>query len=344
MTNRFRRAALGALLLTAAATAPAMAAPLYQLVHTVNLGGSTAWDYVNLDGKQQLVFISHGTEETVVSTASNKVVGTLKGLDGSHNVAVDPATGYIWGDARKTNEVIAFSPKTFKPVAHVAIPGGADGMTYDKASKTIFIAAGSTQGVIAVDPATQTAYPEISVGTGVESLVADGKGNLFVALPKANEIARIDTKTRQVTATWPTTGCTSPTGMALDKKKGLVFTSCHSGTMDVLNADTGAVVATLPIGMGTDSAAFDGKLHRAFSSNRDGTLSVIDDSGATPVALGNVPTMPGARTMAVDPKTGDVYTVTAQIASTTPPATPGGKPKVTYVPGSLELLVYAPSA
>lgn len=344
MTNLFRHATLSALLLTTAAVVPAQAATLYHLVDTVPLGGDVKWDYANVDGKNKFVFVAHNTEETVVSLTTNKVVGELAGLDGSHNAVVDPVTGDIWGDARSKNELIAFSPKTFQPVASVAVAPGADGMIYDKASKTIFVAAGGSKGVIAVDPASQTAYPEIPLGTGVESLTVDGKGSLYVALVKANEIDRIDTKTREVTATWPTTGCTEPTGMALDKKKGLLFTSCHSGVMDVLSTDTGAVVATLPIGKGTDSAAFDGKLHRAFSSNGDGTLSVIDDSGATPVVLGNVTTQPGARTMAVDAKTGDVYTVTAQVASITPPAKPGAKPKVNYVPGSLELLVYAPSA
>ena len=208
MTNLFRHAALGALLLTTSAVVPATAAPLYHLVATVPLGGGVKWDYVKVDGHNHRVYVSHGTEETVVSLTTHKIVGELTGLDGSHDIAVDPATGNIWADSRTKNEVIAFSPKTFRQVAAVPVPAGADGMAYDGASKTLFIGAGDSNGVVAVDPASRTAYPEIALGSATEGLVA-GKGSLYVALVDANEIARIDTKTRQVVATWPTTGCES---------------------------------------------------------------------------------------------------------------------------------------
>jgi len=343
MKNMLRSAVLGALLATTAIL-PAMAqTPLYHLVAAVPLGGGIKWDYLRVDPARHWVYISHGTTETVVSLRTLKVVGELRGLDGSHGIVVDPATGLIWADSAKTNAAIAFNPKTFKPVASVPVLADADGMTYDAATKTIYVSGGDGQGFTPINPATRTADADIALGSSPESHIADGKGHLWVAMIDANAVDEIDTATRKIVATWPTTGCTQPTGLAFDAAKRLLFTSCRGGTMDVLNADTGAVVATLPIGMGTDSAAYDDVRHRAFSANGDGTLTVVDDSGAMPKLLATVPTEKGARTLAVDPATGDVYTVTAAVTGTAPSKKPGGKLHYTFAPGSLTLYVYAPS-
>lgn len=337
-----RKIILAALLATAAVLPAAAQTPLYHQVASLKLGGAAKWDYLRLDAPRHWLFISHGTTETVVDTRTLKVVGELKSLDGSHGLVVDPVSGLIWADSAQKSLAIAFSPKTFKPVAQVKVLEDADGMTYDAASKTIFVSGGDGNGFTPINPATKTAYPDIALGSSPESHVADGKGNLYVAMIDAGTIIRIDTATRQIIATWPTTGCTKPTGLALDEAKRLLFASGRGGTLDVLNADTGAVVATLPIDKGTDAAAFDPVRHRAFSSNGAGTLSVVDDS-ATPKLLGNVSTQKGARTVAVDPASGDVYTVTATITGTTPPTTPGGHPHYVFAPGSLTLYVYAPS-
>ena len=323
--------------------APAVAAPLYHLAASVPLGGGVKWDYLKIDAPRHWLYISHGTEETVVNLHGLEIVGTLSGLPGSHGVAVDPVTGDIWADSAKKTQAIAFNPANFTPLASVPVVEDADGMDYDPASKTIFVSGGDGNALTPINPATRTAYADIPLDGSPESFLADGKGSLYVNIIDKNELVRIDTATRQIVARWPTTGCDEPTGLAIDKAKRLIFSSCRGGSFDVFNADTGAVLANFPIGKGTDSAGYDPVRHRAFSSNGDGTLDVIDDSAA-PKLLGVVQTEPGARTMAVDPVSGDVFTVTGTVISVTPASGPDGHPHYTFAPGSLKLLVYAPGA
>ncbi|MCB5943470.1 YncE family protein [Acidocella sp. KAb 2-4] len=336
------RTAIAALLLISAFTAPAAAAPLYHLAREVQLAGPVRWDYLRLDAATHRLFISHGPVVTVLDARSLKVVGALNVGSGSHGIAIDPVSGTIYADSGDKAEVIAFNPRTFAPIATIPVVRDADGMQYDPASKRIYVVGGDGQGITGIDPAENKALPTVALGGTPEFFAPDGKGALYIAINDKNEIARFDTATNTITARWPTTGCAAPTGLAVDPVKRLVFTSCRSGVMDVLNADTGAVVAVLPIGKGTDAAAFDPARSRAFSSNGVGSLSVIGDSAA-PVLLGTVPTQPGARTLAVDPASGDVYTVTAKVTGMKPPQGPAGRPYFTFAPDSLELLVYAPA-
>jgi DNA-binding beta-propeller fold protein YncE len=320
---------------------PVSAAPFYRLVDTIPLGGGVKWDYLTVDAKQHRLYVSHGTEVTVVDLRRREVIGRLAGLPGSHGIAVDPATGDIWADSAGTSRAIAFSPGGFAPLAAVHVVEDADGMAYDPASKSIFVSGGDGQALTSINPATRAAYADIPLGGAPEGFLADGKGALYVNIVDKNELVRIDTKQRVITARWPTPGCIEPTGLAMDDAKRLLFISCRGGSMVALNADSGAVLATIPIGQGTDAAGFDAVRHRAFSTNGDGTLTVIDDS-TVPRQLGTVRTAPGARTMALDPETGDVLTVTATVTGIVPSATPGGRIHYIFAPGSLKLLIYAP--
>ena len=323
--------------------AQAVAAPLYHLAAIVPLGGGVRWDYLKLDTGRHRLYIAHGTEVTVVGLRHLQIIGELPGLPGSHGIAVDPATGDIWADSAEKGQAVAFDPATFKPLGRVPVAEDADGMAYDPASKTIFVSGGDGHALTPINPATRAAYADIPLGGSPEAFAADGKGALYVDIVDRNEILRIDTATRKITARWPATGCAAPTGLAIDAAKRLLFSSCRGGTMMVLNADTGAVLATIPIGQGTDCAGYDPVRQRAFSANGDGTLTLIDDS-AGPKLLGTVQTALGARTMAVDPVSGDVFTVTATVSGTAPPTRPGGRVHYQFVPGSLKLLVYAPGA
>ena len=322
---------------------PAAAQTLYHLAAVVKLSGATKWDYLKLDKPTGRLFISHGTEELVVNPATRQVVGRLSGLPGSHGVAFDPATGEIWADSATKSVATVFDPHSLAPLASVPVLDDADGMAYDPASRTIFVSGGDGHGLTPINPATRTAYPTIALGSAPEAFAPDGQGNLYVAMVEANEVARVDTRTRQVTARWPTTGCLAPTGLALDEARGRIFVSCRGGSLDVLDERTGRVMVTLPIGKGTDGAAFDPVRQRAFSANGEGTISVIDTRPAVPKLLATLHTEPGARTLAVDPRSGDLFTVTAKVAATIAPATPQGRTHYRFVPGTLALYIYAPT-
>ena len=337
------RTTLTALALAAGFVTQAAAQPLYHLVKTVPLGGSMNWDYLHFDAPSHRLYISHGSQVTVVDTSTDKIVGRLAGLPGSHGIAIDPVTGNAYADSRKKNVTIAFNAKTLAPMASIPVAAGADGMQYDPASGQVFVGNGDSSALTPIDAATNKAEKDIKLVGSPEFFAPDGAGALYVNLSDKNELVRINTATDKITGQWPTTGCAVPTGLAIDTAKHLVFSSCRSGVMDVFNTATNAVIATLPIGEGTDAAAYDAVRHRAFSANADGTLTVIDDTAA-PHVLGVVKTQPGARTLAVDPASGDIYTVTGTVTKIVPATTPYGRPHFPFVPGSLKLLVYAPSA
>jgi DNA-binding beta-propeller fold protein YncE len=345
MNKLFQGLSLVAIALSAGFSSPARAQPLYHLVQTVPLGGSVKWDYLRFDAPSARLFIAHGTEITVVNTKTLTVIGELPGTDGAHGIAVDPATGVIYADSSEKRLAIAFNPKTFAPLARIPVVLDADGMTYDPASRQIFVTGGDGDAITPINPATDKPAADIALSGSPEFLSADGAGSLYVNIVDKNQLVRIDTATDTISARWPLSTCTSPKGLAIDPAARLVFSSCSSGVMTVVNATTGTLVATLPIGKGTDSAAFDPVRQRAFSANGDGTLSVISDATpGHPIALGTVTTQPGARTMAVDPATGRIFLVTAAVSQTIPSATPTDHPHYVFAPGSFKLLVYAPGA
>jgi DNA-binding beta-propeller fold protein YncE len=326
------------------AAAPAQAA-LYHLVKTVKLGGGIKWDYLAFDAPSDRLYISHGDEVTVVDGSSGAVIGELASLPGSHGIAVDPASGLVYADSADDSDVVAFDPKTLKPVASAKVLLDADGINYDPFSKQMFVSGGDGNGLTPVSTVTGKPAKDIALGTSPEFHVADGAGAEFVDLVDAGQVARIDTKTNTVTARWGLGGCVHPKGVAIDPVASRLFVSCANGVAVVLDSGDGEIVATLPIGKGTDAATFDPAKKRFFSSNADGTLSVVAELGADKFnVLANVKTAPGARTMAVDPITGRIFLVTARVTKTIPPADPTDHPHYVFAPGSFRLLIFDPAA
>jgi DNA-binding beta-propeller fold protein YncE len=320
----------------------AAAAPLYTLDKTVPLPGVVKWDYLHFDAASARLYISRGTEITVLDTNTDKIIGALTGLSGSHGIAVDPATGLIYADSAASRTATAFDPQSFKAVATVPVVLDADGMVYDAPSQQVYVVGGDGHAVTPINTITRKAGADIPLGGAPEFLVSDGAGSLYVNINDKNEIVRIDTAKNTITARWPTAPCESPTGLAMDPATRRLFSSCHSGAAVILDADIGKIVATVPIGKGTDAAAFDPATKRFFSSNSDGTLTIVAENGPDDFAvLENMKTAPGARTMAVDPATGRLFLVTATVTKTTPPKTPSDHPHYVFAPGSVKLLIFA---
>ncbi len=342
MMRRFWQTGLSALFIAAAAAAQA-ATPLYSLADTVPLGGGVKWDYLHFHLATGQLFIAHGKELTVVNTTTDKVAGNVTGLDGTHGIAFDPATGLGYTDNSGTKTLSVFSPATLQVQKTLPALDDTDGMVFDPASHNIFVNAGDSEATLALNPAT-SAETKIPLGGKPEFLAANGAGQLFVALNNKNEMAAVDTQTDQVTAHWALPGCDAPTGMAIDPQAGRVFTSCQNGKLAVVNTSTGQEVALLPIGKGSDSAAFDAKRHLIFSANSSGTLSIIRETDPDHyTALPSVKTRLGARTMAVDEATGDIFLVTAKVEAKKPAKHPGWAMRYSFQPDTLTLLVYHPA-
>jgi DNA-binding beta-propeller fold protein YncE len=315
----------------------AAASPSYTLEATIPLGPPDRWDYVTYDGTSDRVLIAHGTETTVVDAKGHAVIARLAPLNGAHGQVVTP-DGHIFADSGKTGTVTIFDGASFKPLRTVPAGQDADGMVYDQASHLVGVMNGDPGTATLLDPKGTKPAMTVPLGGSPESAVSDGKGAIFINIADTAEMVRV--KGGSVVARWKLPGCTSPHGLAIDPVRELLFSSCRNAKLLVVDGGTGVTRQTFDIGHGTDTAAFDPGRARAFSANSDGTLSVFQEKDGVVSKLDDVVTSPGARTMAVDPSTGRIFLVTAEVQEKL--HTP--EPKFTFRPGTVRLLIYKPAA
>jgi len=318
----------------------------YKLERTIPLGAGERWDYASFDPVGQRVYVAHGDHVTVVDATKYAVVGDIGTFPGgTHGIATANAEGVGYTDDGKAGVAQAFDLKTLKVIKQIPAAADADGMLLDKVSGHVFVIDGDSGVVTVIDPKKNASVATITIGAGLEAAVADGEGHLFVDGADKHDIVKIDTRTNAVLAHYAMPGCERPHGIAIDPATHRVFATCVNKVMIAMNTDTGENVATLPIGAYSDGAAFDPLHKHVLSSNGEGTLSVIEEVDANHFkALPDVATAKGARTMTIDPATGRLFLPTADVAKIDPPATAGGRPHVTYTPGSMKLLVLAPAS
>ena len=334
---------IAVLLVVAAGTLQAEAQPLpaYRITKSIPIGAPDRWDYVVLDPSGTRVYVAHGSDLTVVDLTAGKVAGTLNVGGIAHGAAAVPALGKGYTDDGKAGVVVVFDLKTLKELKRIKAEPDADGMIYDPDSGHVFVVTGDSGKVGVIDPKTDTLVAEIDGGGPLEFGVPAGNGKFYVDGEDKNEIVRMDLTKNVADAHWPLTGCKTPHGLAIDRAHMRLFASCANKVMNVMDANNGKILATLPIGAGTDAAQFDAKRGLAFSSNRDGTLSIVTEKGGSFVALPPVTTMQGARTMALDPTSGRIYTVAADTKVNT--AVPeNDRARYQVIPGSAKLLVLEP--
>jgi YVTN family beta-propeller protein len=318
---------------------PAQANPAYHLVATIALGQPDRWDYVVPDSARHRVYVAHGDRLAVLDTATNTVIANVQGIaGGTHGTGISAATGQGFTDDGHNGTAIAFDLKTFKIVKSIPANEDADAITVDPATGHIFVVDGDPGTITVVDPKTDSAVATISVGEKLEYAVADGTGAVFVAGNEKSDVVKIDAIANRVVAQWPVPGCASPHGLAYDPASQRLFMGCTNGAMMVVDASSGRVVTSLPIGRGSDAVAFDAKRKRVFSSNgKDGTISIYQQIAPDRYELlETVQTAVSGRTMAVDEATGHLFVAAAD---TEPNPTPDGRPHV--LPGTLKLLVFA---
>ncbi|MGH6889471.1 MAG: YncE family protein [Rhizomicrobium sp.] len=330
------------------AMAPAAAASQvsYTITKTVPLGAPDRWDYMTYDAPSGRLYVSHGDRVTVVDGKSGAILGAVEGLPGgTHGIAIAPGTGRGYTDDGKAGIAASFDLSTLRIVHRIKALPDADGMIYDAISGHIFVIDGDSGKLTAIDPKTDSVVATIDGGGGLEFGVSGDNGKLYVNGAEKGEIVRIDSASNKADAHWPMPGCERPHGLAIDRASHRLFSSCANKVLVVMNTDTGAVVATLPIGVGSDAAGFDPTRKLIFSSNHEGTLSVISENSPDSfVPLPPVTTEFGARTMALDPASGRIYLVTADFKAN-PNASPSDpRHRYTVIPGSVRLLFLDPVA
>ena len=304
------------------------------------LGAEGGWDYLTFDDAAHRLFISRGTHVQVVDPDKGTVVGDIPDTPGVHGIALanDVGKGFI-SNGRDTS-VTVIDLGTLRTVARIKIEGGEnpDFIAYEPASRRVFTFNGRSHNATVIDATSLKLLATVPLDGKPEAAVVDGKGMLFVNIEDKNEITELDASKAVAVRTWPLAGCMEPSALAIDKDRRRLFAGCHNKVLTVVDADTGRLIATLPIGEGVDAADFDPEIKLVFSSQADGTLTLIEEqSPETYAVLQNVATQPGARTLALNPRSHDVYLVTSEFEAM--PAQGQERPRRTMKAGTFTLLV-----
>ncbi|MGH9711771.1 MAG: YncE family protein [Candidatus Acidiferrales bacterium] len=310
----------------------------YHVMKTIPVGGDGGWDYIAVDAKARRVYVSHATHVVVLDADTHAVVGDIPDTQGVHGVALAPDLGRGFVSDGRANTVTIFDLKTLKTIGTVDVGGkNPDAIYYDAATKRVFTFNGHSSDATAINAADGKVVGMIPVGGKPEFAVGEGKGRIFVNVEDKSEMLEIDAEKLKVANRWSVKPCEEPSGLALDAAHRRLFAVCDNKMMVVVNADTGKVVATPPIGEGPDAAGFDAEAQLAFSSNgKPGTLTVIhEDAPDKYTVVEDVPTKKSARTMAIDAKTHNIFLPEADFEAVTPP----GERRPPMKPGTFGVLV-----
>jgi YVTN family beta-propeller protein len=312
------------------------AEPGYHVLKKLPLGGEGGWDYLTVDNAARRLYISRGTHVMVVDLETDKLVGDIPNTSGVHGIAIAGELNRGFTSDGRTNTSTIFDLKTLKPIGEVKTGTNPDSILYDPASKKVFTFNGRSNDTTVFDAATGEVAQTIKLGGKPEFCTADGKGKVYVNIENTSEVVEIDSQKLEVTKRFSLKPGEEPSGMGLDAEHHRIFSGCHNKMMTILDAESGKVISTVAIGQGVDGNGFDPGAGLAFSSNGEGTLTVVKEStpGKFEVAE-TVTTAQGARTMTIDPKTHNIYLPTAQF----PPPTEGSRQRPAPIKDSFVILV-----
>lgn len=326
---------LSLLALGFAATASAQSG--YKVTGTFHIASPGGWDYPASDPGSNRVYVSHGTQVNILDKSTGDSVGVITGTTGVHGIAFAAPFGKGYTSNGRLNSVTVFDLKTNAILKQVEVGKNPDWILYDPFSKRIITSNHSAGSLSFIDPENDMVVATVPViGTALETVVSDQAGKLFINAEDKNEIAVVDIAKAAVVAHWalPADG---PTGLAIDVKTKRLFSTCDK-LLVVLDAVSGTVVAKVPIGDGCDGAAFDPSTKLIFTSNGEGTMTVVSEVSANEFkVVETVKTKRGARTITLDEKTHRIFLPTADYEPLAADAPKGTRPKM--VPGSFQLLV-----
>ncbi len=315
--------------------------PGLHVIKTYKLGGEGGWDYLKADAESRRLFISRATHVIVMDMDSGKVVGDIPDTPGVHGIALANELGRGFTSNGREGTVTIFDLKTLAPIGKIkAVGENPDSILFDPATKRVFTFNGRSHDSTAIDAATGNIVGKIVLGGKPEFAVSTGNGEIFVNLEDKSELLRLDPKNLKVENRWPLAPCEEPSGLAMDMKNRRLFAGCDNKMMAIVNADTGKVMTTLPIGGGVDANGFDPDSGLAFASCGEGVLTVVNEETPDKFSVAqNVTTERGARTMTIDAKTHQIFLVTAKFGPP-PAATPNQPhPRPTILPDTFEVLV-----
>jgi len=325
-------------------TLPAIAHPQqppYHVVGRISLAGEGGWDYLTVDTAAHRLYVSRGTHVAVIDLDRDSVIGDIPNTLGVHGVAFVRELNRGFTSNGRDTTVTVFNLTTLAPVAVVKVTGAnPDAITYDPVSRRVFTFNGRGANLTALDPQSGTVVGTLELGGKPENAVSDGRGRMYVNIEDKSEIVAFDPRALKVQARWSLAPCEEPSGLAMDRKTRRLFAVCSNELMAVVDPDRGRVLATLPIGRGTDGAAFDPAGALAVSSNGEGSMTVVHEiSPDSFVVVGTVPTQRGARTIALDERTHRLYTIAAQYGEAPAPTAEQPRPRPPVIPGSVVVVI-----
>jgi DNA-binding beta-propeller fold protein YncE len=280
-------------------------ATLPALSGVIPIGGQLHWDLITVDTTAERLYVSHATQTEVLDLKTSTVLTPIPNTPRVHGIALAPdfQRGFI--SCAGDSSVTVFDLKTDSVIAKIDAQGkNPDVIIYESFTKKVFCCNGRSNDASVIDPQSLKVVGHVALSGKPEFAISDGAGRVFVNLEDKSTVAVFDPKTFKTIAERPLAPGEEPTGIALDKENHRLFSVCGNQLMTVINTDSSKLIATLQIGKGPDGAAYDAGTHRAFSSNRDGTLTVIAEESPDKFSvLGNVTTMQGSRTMALDERT-----------------------------------------
>jgi len=289
------------------------------------IGGPGGWDYLVVDAAARRLYVSHATHVVVLDADSGKRIGDIPDTSGVHGVALaeEFGRGFTSNGANGTSTI--FDLKTLKKTGSVKTGLNPDAILFDPFTKRVFVFNAGSNDVTVIDASSGIVVGTTALRGSPEAAVSDGKGTIFVNIEDTSEVVRIDARHLTVTARWSLSPGEEPSGLALDAANRRLFAVCANEKMVVVDADSGAIVTTLPIGGEADGAAFDPATGNAYSSNGDGSLTVVHERDAAHFTIiQTVPTRLGARTLALDPVKHEVFLATARFD---PSAGTPGRPR-----------------
>ena len=284
----------------------------YKVLATTQLMGTGGIDYVYADNDGRRVYVPRGTQTFVFDLDSHKYIGAITNISG-RGVAIDTKSHHGFSSSGPLG---MFDTETLQKIKSIDVQGRPDGILLEPFTDRVYVFSHATPSITVVDPKEGTVVGTIDVGGAMEQAQSDGQGKLYVCVEDENKIAVVDVKTLKVITKYDLgEKGDGPGGLGLDAKNHILFAMCHSKNCIVMNADDGKILATLPIGNGTDGGGFNPNTMEAFSSQGDGTLTIIKESSPTSFTVEQtVQTKAGCKTSSLDTKNNRIVLICTERA------------------------------
>jgi DNA-binding beta-propeller fold protein YncE len=294
----------------------------YKAGSKIHVEGDGGWDYLNVDEVNARIFVSHGTVAQAIDIKTGKLVGTIPNTLGIHGIAIANDLNKGFTSNGRDSSVTIFNLKTFEVITKINVTGrNPDAIIYDPFSHKVFTFNGGGNNSTVIDAKENKVIGTIALDGKPEFPATDGKVKIYVNIEDKSVINVINSVTLKVEKHWPIAPGEEPSGLALDNQTHRLFSVCANKLMVVTDAETGKIITTLPIGDRCDGVAFDPEKKRAYASNGEGSITVVqEDNGNSFKVLETVPSQPGAKTIAIDKTSHHLYLTTAEY-ETAPSAT-----------------------